>query len=160
MKCQILFSRKNKENTISLSSAESAHRVVSVKITFEEVSGWLSGLVLQASNHEILLSLNPAGGRSAHDCTEPFIIILLSSRYDLHNVERDVKHQIIVIKITYENVTHHLLISLLSSATFFHRDWSWNVFCSYSLPSADSRRDSCQFLVKQCAQVLVNCLED
>ena len=30
MKCQILFSRKNKKIIISLSSAESAHRVVSV----------------------------------------------------------------------------------------------------------------------------------
>ena len=123
MKYQILFSRKNKENIISLSSAESAHRVVSIKITFEEVSGWLSGLVLPASNHEILLSLNPAGGRiQLMIALSLFFIILLSSQYDLHNVERDVKHQIIVIKITYENVTHYLLISLLSSATFFHRD--------------------------------------
>ena len=31
MKCQILISRKNKKNIISLVSAESAHRVVSVK---------------------------------------------------------------------------------------------------------------------------------
>ena len=26
------------------------------------------------------------------------------------------------------------------SATFFHGDWSWNIFYSHSLPSADSRR--------------------
>ena len=26
------------------------------------------------------------------------------------------------------------------SATFFHRDWSWNIFYGHSLPSADSRR--------------------
>ena len=25
------------------------------------------------------------------------------------------------------------------SATFFHGDWSWNVFCGHSLPSTDSR---------------------
>ena len=31
MKCQILFSRKSKKIIISLSSAESAHNVVSVK---------------------------------------------------------------------------------------------------------------------------------
>ena len=31
MKCQILFSTKNKKNIIKLSSAESAHSVVSVK---------------------------------------------------------------------------------------------------------------------------------
>ena len=30
MKCQILFSRKNKKNIICLSSAESAHSMVSV----------------------------------------------------------------------------------------------------------------------------------
>ena len=26
------------------------------------------------------------------------------------------------------------------SATFFHEDWSWNIFYGHSLPSADSRR--------------------
>ena len=26
------------------------------------------------------------------------------------------------------------------SATFFHGDWSWNIFYGHSLPSADSRR--------------------
>ena len=31
MKCHILFSRKNRENIISLLSAESAHSVVSIK---------------------------------------------------------------------------------------------------------------------------------
>ena len=31
MKCQILFSRKNKKNIISLSSAEFAHSMVNVK---------------------------------------------------------------------------------------------------------------------------------
>ena len=36
MKCQILFSRKNKKNVMSLSPAETAHSLVSVnaKITF------------------------------------------------------------------------------------------------------------------------------
>ena len=33
MKCQILFSRKNKKNIIRLSSAESAHSVVSVNLS-------------------------------------------------------------------------------------------------------------------------------
>ena len=32
MKCQILFSEKNKKNIINLSSAENAQRVVKVKI--------------------------------------------------------------------------------------------------------------------------------
>ena len=32
MRCQILFSRKNKKNIISLSSAESAHGMVSINL--------------------------------------------------------------------------------------------------------------------------------
>ena len=35
MKCQILFSGKNKKNIINLSSAENAQRVVKVKVTGE-----------------------------------------------------------------------------------------------------------------------------
>ena len=47
---------------------------------------------------------SPCSWNSAHDstalhCTEPFIIILPSSPYDLDNIERDVKHQIIIIFI-------------------------------------------------------------
>ena len=34
------------------------------------------------------------------------------------------------------------------------------IFCGHSLPSADSRRTDCQFLVKECVRVLVNHLED
>ena len=34
-------------------------------------------------------------------CTEPFIITLPSSRYDLNNVERDIKQQIIIIIINW-----------------------------------------------------------
>ena len=34
MKCQILFSRKNKKNIISLSSAEFVHSMVNVKVIF------------------------------------------------------------------------------------------------------------------------------
>ena len=37
------------------------------------------------------------------------------------------------------------------SATFFHGDWSWNIFYGHSLPSIDSRRAG-QFLAKECAQ--------
>ena len=32
-------------------------------------------------------------------CTKPFIITLLSSRYDINNVEMDIKHQIIIITV-------------------------------------------------------------
>ena len=35
MKCQILFSGKNKKNNIILSSAENAQRVVKVKLRFQ-----------------------------------------------------------------------------------------------------------------------------
>ena len=51
-------------------------------------------LALLTSDQEVLVS-NPARGwNSAHDCmalycTEPFIIILPSSRCDLNNVEKD-----------------------------------------------------------------------
>ena len=46
---------------------------------------------------------------SAYDCmvlhhTEPFIIILSSSQYDLNNVERAVKHQTIIIVISGESI--------------------------------------------------------
>ena len=35
MKCQILFSGKNKKNNIILSSAENAQRVVKVKVVYD-----------------------------------------------------------------------------------------------------------------------------
>ena len=47
----------------------------------------------------------------------------------------------------------------LGPATFFHGDWSRNIFYGHSLPSADSRRAVVSFWWKN-AQVLVNCLED
>ena len=34
------------------------------------------------------------------------------------------------------------------SATFFHGDWSWNIFYGRSLPSADSRRAVVSFWQK------------
>ena len=37
---------------------------------------------------------------------------------------------------------------LLRSATFFCRDWSWNIFYGHSLPSADSRRVVVSFCQK------------
>ena len=39
MKCQILFSGKNKKNIINLSSAENAQRVVKVKAPHKTVAG-------------------------------------------------------------------------------------------------------------------------
>ena len=42
---------------------------------------------------------------------------------------------------------------------FFGGDWSWNIFYGHSIPSAASR-SARQFLAKECAQVLVNSLED
>ena len=40
MKCQILFSGKNKKNNIILSSAENAQRVVKVKVTEDRRCSW------------------------------------------------------------------------------------------------------------------------
>ena len=42
---------------------------------------------------------NSAHGCMALLCTEPFIITLKSSRYDLNNVERDIKHQTIMCSL-------------------------------------------------------------
>ena len=39
MKCQILFSRKNKKSIISLSSAEFAHSMISVNTYFQRLLG-------------------------------------------------------------------------------------------------------------------------
>ena len=60
-------------------------------------------LVLSSLDQEAP-SLNPAGGRSQLDCmvlccTEPFIIILPLSLYDLNNIERDLKYQTIRISV-------------------------------------------------------------
>ena len=46
---------------------------------------------------------------TAHHCTEPFIIPLLSSRYDLNNVEREVKHQVIIIVTILANTENQLI---------------------------------------------------
>ena len=43
--------------------------------------------------------------------------------------------------------------------TFLEGEWSWNNFYDHYLPSADSRKGSCQLLAKECAlNILVNCL--
>ena len=42
MKCQILFSRINKKNIISLSSAESAHSLVSVEVPITTAAATIS----------------------------------------------------------------------------------------------------------------------
>ena len=66
------------------------------------------GLVLPTSGFK-----SPKRRNSAHDCmvfhcTEPFIIILPLSRYDLNNVEREVQHQTItetpLRKQAYSNI--------------------------------------------------------
>ena len=60
----------------------------------------LSVAMLPTSDHEVLGSnptRNPAHYYMPLNCTEPFIITLPSSRYDLSDVERDGKHQIIII---------------------------------------------------------------
>ena len=44
MKCQILFSGKNKKNIINLSSAENAQRVVKVKLNLKALVLHICGL--------------------------------------------------------------------------------------------------------------------
>ena len=44
MKCQILFSRKNKENVISLLSAECAHSIVNINYFLEFCIFWTAEL--------------------------------------------------------------------------------------------------------------------
>ena len=51
--------------------------------------------MLPTSGHMVLGS-NPAHGFTVCHCTEPFIVTLPFSRYDLNNVERPVKHQPII----------------------------------------------------------------
>ena len=46
------------------------------------------------------------------------------------------------------------------SATFFQADWSWNIFLWSFSPFHWFKKGSCQFLVKEYAQVLLNCFED
>ena len=64
-------------------------------------------------------------------CTEPFIITLTSSGYDLNNVERDVKHEILsfnfIIDLKTRNQSHSytsrlkepLLVSLFQQVVLF-----------------------------------------
>ena len=54
MKCQILFPRENKKNIISVSSAEFAHSMVSVKI---HVRLGMTRLFVMSISHESLVIL-------------------------------------------------------------------------------------------------------
>ena len=58
----------------------------------------VKSLAFLTSGHEFPGSLEENSGHycSALGYIEPFINILPSSRYDLNNVERNVKHQIII----------------------------------------------------------------
>ena len=63
--------------------------------------GLAKWLVLKSKDHKALSS-NPIGDRVQLDCTvflctEPFIITLSLSRYDFNIVERNLKHEIIII---------------------------------------------------------------
>ena len=64
MKCQILFSGKNKKNIIILSSAENAQRVVKVK----EVVVYITCFLLSAKQtiHSLYVSKQVKGGLFSH----------------------------------------------------------------------------------------------
>ena len=64
---------------------------------------------------------------SVHDCTalhckEPFIIILPLSGYDLNNVKRDVKHEIIII---YEKFVQ--ILKPDNTCLMFHNKFMYNL---------------------------------
>ena len=67
---------------------------------------------------------------TAFNCSEPYIITLPSSQYDLNNVERDVKHHhqhhlyFIVSKLQCRGVYHNFMIALVSQVSCCLR-----VFC-------------------------------
>ena len=50
MKCQILFSGKNKKNIINLSSAENAQRVVKIKLPLD-IIGRLYSVIMVLPRH-------------------------------------------------------------------------------------------------------------
>ena len=60
----------------------------------------------QDPGFESLYKRNSAHDCMALHCTEPNIITLPSSLYDLNNVERDVTHQTIIILIVHELTLH------------------------------------------------------
>ena len=98
-------------------------------------------------------------------CTEPFIISLSSSQYDLCNVARDVKYQTVIIIIPH-------LAACLGGSVGCTSDWwsggcgfkphwvgnilSWRMVMKYFLQSFSPfcwfKKGSCLFLVKECAQ--------
>ena len=60
---------------------------------------------------------------SAHDCmalhyTEPFIIILPLSQYDLSNLERDVKHQMMIELLLFKYSSHMTSFPVNSFCSF------------------------------------------
>ena len=64
------------------------------------------GLALLTWDHQVLLEAEFSYDCMALYCTEPFIITLPSSRYDLNYMERDMTHQTIVLFL-HENICGH-----------------------------------------------------
>ena len=64
------------------------------------------------------------------NCTEPFIITLPSSQYDLSNVERDIKHQIIIMchlsKLVWLSFDVACCLNQLCYITFVETDHDFN----------------------------------
>ena len=71
------------------------------------VAEWIAlRTLVQEVQVRILLEAEFAHDCTVLCCTETFIIMLLSFLYDLTNVERDVKHQtIIIIIIVMRNIS-------------------------------------------------------
>ena len=80
--------------------------------------------VLPTSDHEVPGSNSAGIGNSTHDCmalhcTEPFIITLPLSWYDLNNVERDIKHQTHIITPVVGTQKHLTKMLLMSTKDMF-----------------------------------------
>ena len=95
MKCQILFSGKNKKNNIILSSAENAQRVVKVKLfsfTVSFSSFWLIWVVYILPDTQVMQWINKYGWSLSQDDT-----------VYIANQEDNIKTKNITEKITFES---------------------------------------------------------
>ena len=89
---------------------------------------------------------------SSHDCIVVHCTELSLSPFchqNLNNVETDV-YQASVAQLDARPTGDQEVVGSTHAglATFFHGDWSWNIFYGHSLPLADSRRAGVSFWQK------------
>ena len=106
--------------------------------------GWVVSSPNLGSHYFGLRWISPHDCMALH-CTGPFIIILPSSQYTAGlggSVGCAVRLE----------TRRSQVQPPPRSATFFHWDWSWNIFYSHSLPFRFFKKGGCHFLAKKCAQ--------